>query len=158
MTRHEIHPTMRELDTLRAGLLDEHPDRKSALLTHVEECGRCRHAIDRWSTVIERVQEAHPEHGFVAQQLETRRRTALSGQARTPRSRTAPRFALATAAVLTVGLAVGLLFNLQSFAPAPFNGTEQASISGASDLYAELDFYEWLSQQSLSADTNGNET
>jgi anti-sigma factor RsiW len=149
------HPDNRRLDQLRAGLLDQQPALKSQLLEHLRGCAPCRRqaaAMDELAT-SQRAQ-ADPR---LAQQLRTRRMAALAGHAaRRPQPtavrRLAPAFALATLMAVVIGAGVFLQFNP---APAPQELARSANDT-VPDLYADIDFYLWLSNHPTPDNTDAD--
>lgn len=138
------HPDNRQLDQLRAGLLDQQPALKSQLLEHLRDCAPCRRqaaAMDELAA-SQRAQ-ADPR---LARQLRARRMAALAGH-RAPRPhpaavrRLAPAFALAALLAVVIGAGVFMQFNP---APAPQELAQTAN-DNVPDLYADIDFYLWLS-------------
>ncbi len=150
------HPTVNDLDRLRAGLLDDSPAEKTALTAHLESCASCRSRAVRLREIVTEASEL-PYEPWIEQALRARRVLALSG-----RSSSAPRGlgkqyvwgpAVAAALVLVVA---GL--NLQTLLapPAGSSSAPQAvaqaePANNAPDVYDDLDFYIWLSSQDEAA-------
>jgi ferric-dicitrate binding protein FerR (iron transport regulator) len=135
------HPDSTQLDQLRAGLLDHQPEARSRMLEHLRDCASCRqHAatIDRLVAT-----QRHLPDPRLAHQLRARRLAALAGAApRQPATRRlAPAFALA--AVVAVVIGVGAFLELNS--PRAPQELAQTSNDNVPDLYADIDFYLWLS-------------
>ena len=140
------HPDSIQLDQLRAGLLDHQPTVKSPLLEHLLDCAACRQQTAAMDKLAATQRDAlNPK---LAQQLRTRRMAALAGDAaRRPRPsatrRLAPAFALAM--VMAVMIGVGGFLELAP-APAPVpRDVAQTTNDNVPDLYADIDFYLWLS-------------
>ncbi|HEX9627442.1 MAG TPA: hypothetical protein VGA00_10945 [Acidiferrobacterales bacterium] len=147
-----IHPDADALDRLRAGLLDDAPERRRVLLDHLGGCDGCR---TRYG-VADRVRAALDERmdpPAVSSALRTRRRAALAGAGGRPAAR-APRLALAGAA-LSLLVGIGIFFALEAERPA--EGLPQlASQEPVPDLYDDLDFYLWLAREREKVTDRGN--
>lgn len=134
------HPDDEILDRLRAGLVED-SDTHRQLELHLASCLLCRKRAGRWDevgSVLRKGTDALP-HATGAE-LRMRRRAAFtpSPVRRFPTLATA---AGAAVLVLGVGLATQFSDGWSSRNPAP------PVIEDAPDLYAEIDFYLWLSQR-----------
>lgn len=158
------HPTTIELDRLRAGLLDNDPSAREALMAHLATCDACRQHLDglQLSRKLARHLDAD---AWTTQALRARRLQALAGHASGVRSgfgRYAARYTVwgsATAMALVLVIA-GVNFRTMFSSPAPepttIAGTaEPATAAAQDDVYADLDFYLWLSKQSDAEPSNG---
>jgi anti-sigma factor RsiW len=140
------HPDNTQLDQLRAGLLDRRPAAKSQLLAHLQSCAACRQRAAHMDSLVA-AQRSQPE-ARLALQLRARRMAALAGKsARRPRQtamrRLAPAYALATVVAVAIGLG-GYL----EFTPAPVATPQEVAQTAndtVPDVYADIDFYLWLS-------------
>ena len=147
------HPGNRQLDRLRAGLLDQQPALKSQLLEHLRDCAPCRRQAAAMDTLAAS-QRAQPDPRL-AQQLRARRMAALAGRAAQPPMavrRLAPAFALATVMAVAIGVGVFLDFNPL---PAP-QELAQTATDNVPDLYADIDFYLWLSNHPTTNNTDAD--
>lgn len=144
------HPDSAQLDQLRAGLLDHSPAAKSQLLEHLQGCAPCRQHTAAHAATMDKLvatQRAQPDPRL-AQQLRTRRMAALAGNAaqrphKPATRRLAPAFALATVVAMVIGVG-GFLERYPSPVPAP-QELSQSTNDNVPDLYADIDFYLWLS-------------
>lgn len=141
MNNSEQHPDSRQLDRLRAGLLDDEPLEKTTLEQHLEHCERCRRAYE-WPAGLRTTAVAADE------QLDRLRREAVA----MPSSRLPRRWAPVAAAAALALLAVSLFQLL----PAPDSGAPQVAASSPAgpDLYEDLDFYLWLADHKSSGDSS----
>jgi ferric-dicitrate binding protein FerR (iron transport regulator) len=141
MNKPERHPDTEVLDRLRAGLLDDQPQRKAALEQHLQQCASCRRHQD-WAAQLN---ETVP---LPDQQLDRLRRRALAAPAVKRHHRLLPLAAAAALAIAAVGL-----FHLL---PAPESGNPQVATSNQSvpDLYEDLDFYLWLADHKAPGDSS----
>jgi anti-sigma factor RsiW len=148
----DTHPDTDALDRLRAGLLDDAPAQRQALLDHLGGCDGCR---TRYG-LADRVRAAldgQLESPAVAGALRARRSAALGGAGSRPRSPT-PRLALAGAA-LSLLVGVGIFLALEAERPTD-TLPPLASQEAVPDLYDDLDFYLWLAREREKAANEGN--
>lgn len=155
--KHPDHPEVAQLDRLRAGLLDHDPAAKSQLLAHVRDCVHCRHAMAAMDTLVTSTQ-SQPD-ARLAQQLRVRRQAALAGKAAASRSAQPARYflapALALATVLAVVMGAGVFFGLEPSPPSTPQELAQAP-GDVSDVYADIDFYLWLSNDPATEDSDAD--
>lgn len=134
-----VHPQTADLDRLRAGLLDDAPAAREALLAHLQSCSECQARSALWPRVSAALQPAAAD-GHVGGMLAARRQRALRGQGATRRKPPAVAFAVA-AAIAAIAIGVSTLLHEPDFSETPVAST------GAPDIYADLDFYLWLLEQ-----------
>lgn len=129
----ETHLTDEELDRLRAGV-----EAQPAWASHLSACADCQTRFRRWRGV-------RPVPGAaLAQELQARRAAALKqGQARNGHPRWYYPALAATLAAVSAGL-----WMLLSPAPTAVTIAHQEQAEAVPDVYADLDFYLWLSKQS----------
>ncbi len=150
-----VHPDNTQLDQLRAGLLDHQPAIKLQLLAHLQACNAChRRATDLNRLIAIQRDHADPR---LAQQLRSRRMTALMDGAvqhprRTLTRRLAPAFALATVVAVMIG--IGGFLEINPAPPPP--ALTQTSSDTVPDLYADIDFYLWLSNHPATENTDAD--
>lgn len=150
MNQHEVihnsaHPSSAELDRLRAGLLDDQPAQRTALVAHLENCPECR----RHSQLAQRVGatlDAQVERNLPGLLL-ARRQRALRGQPVERRRRLVPALAVAVVTVIAVGIGVMLRAGPDSSDTVPV-----VAHTDADDLYVDIDFYLWLIENKPSQD------
>lgn len=150
------HPTMNDLDRLRAGLLDDSPAEKTALTTHLETCASCRSRATGVRNIVAAASELQQD-SWIEQALRARRAQALQGRSSSAHRGLGRQYvwgpALAAAFVLAM---VGLNFQAL-FAPPAGTGSppqvvaEAETANNAPDVYDDLDFYIWLSSQDEAA-------
>ena len=128
--RIELHPHAEQLDQARAGLLDT--DTEGAVRAHLARCPECRRQFAMGDAIKQNLAVADTA---LARELRLRRRSAIA-DAQTHASRF-PRWSLAAS---VSALALGMTLYLGWHFAGSHNPTEQ-------DLYADVDFYLWLSQQ-----------
>ena len=138
----QAHPDPAILDSLRAGLLDDHPSEKAALESHLAGCDSCRTQHAAWQQLAETGLD-----GLDAERLRNdlrqARTTALSDAV--PRHHGAGLLPYATAAALLVAVALGL-WNYPL--TGPDSPTATATVAQTvPDIYEDLDFYLWLANQ-----------
>ncbi|MBI3898519.1 MAG: hypothetical protein HY308_09515 [Gammaproteobacteria bacterium] len=142
---HSGHPTSVELDRLRAGLFDNEPTRRTTLQTHLDNCSDCQTQATLWPRVTATLEAATREHGLVARLL-ARRQRALRGQPAETRRRAPMVLAFATLAAMAIGLGTLVL---------PHKNSVDHNVAAAEtepDLYADIDFYLWLSHKESNED------
>jgi hypothetical protein len=146
------HPTVNDLDRLRAGLLDDSPAEKNALTAHLEACASCRSRATRLHDIVTEASELQYEP-WIEQALRARRAQALAGRPSGASRGLGKQYvwgpAIAAALVVVVaGLNFQALFAPPggvTSAPQVVAGAERAN--NAPDVYDDLDFYIWLSSQ-----------
>lgn len=148
------HPASTELDRLRAGLLDREPALRARLLDHIGQCPHCQVRLDVWQTLARGLDSGLDRQPGLTGALRARRRAALAGEgARRPRYSAWLTRGLPLAAALSVMAAVGLTVMVNT-APTPAPAVAQAE--NAPDLYVDLDFYLWLSEQEANRNAPDN--
>lgn len=151
-TPNAAHPGSLLLDQLRAGLLDHQPDTKTRLLEHLRGCPYCRQQAVAMDGLVAS-QRLGPDPRL-AHQLRARRMAALTGA--TPRQptprRLAPAFALAVVVAVSVGVG-GFLELKPAQAPQPLAQTGSDNVP---DLYADIDFYLWLSNHPVTENADAD--
>lgn len=144
--RHRDHPDHAQLDRLRAGLLDTDPAAKNRLLAHLRDCAHCRERAGAMQQLVT-ASRAHPD-AQLGRQLHARRLAALAGNSASSMHKPARRFfapAFALAAVIAMVIGLGAFLELEPApAPAP-QDMAQAPADNVPDVYADIDFYLWLS-------------
>ena len=155
------HPDSTQLDQLRAGLLDHSPTAKALLLEHLRDCAPCRQHAAAHTATLDRLAATQRDQSGprLAQQLRTRRMAALAGgAARRPHQpatrRLAPAFALAAVVAVVVGVGVFLELN-----PAPTPALQeqaQSANDNVPDLYADIDFYLWLTNHPITENADSD--
>jgi hypothetical protein len=139
----DSHPSTLEFDQLRAGLIDHLPAERARLIEHLAACDRCR-SLASWDRVLGALNDATLESGALQSDLQKRRRAALAGRAARRPIRHAPRLAIAAAlAAILVGAGVFLALPRPADTPGPAL-TRNGAVP---DIYADLDFYLWLSRE-----------
>lgn len=145
MNMHETHPDSEQLDSLRAGLLDDDPPLKASIEAHLDTCESCRKRYD-WS--------GHLRPGGLlidpaGEQLNLLRHQAL--KATPTRQRLLP-FAVAAALALVTVVLVK---------PSPQDSQPDTRLAQTSMdteaipvLYEDLDFYLWLTDRKENADSS----
>lgn len=129
--RSELHPHSEQLDRWRAGLLD--PAAERALREHLDRCDDCQHHFAVIRAVTQKLNVADEA---LARELRLRRRQALQ-QADGAAARR-PRYWSLAASVSALALGVALYLGWSQF---------QTPDVPDRDVYADVDFYLWLSQQ-----------
>lgn len=129
-----LHLTDEQLDRLRAGL-DE-----AVWTSHLNACADCQARFHAWRGLCPTADAA------LAGELATRRAHALA-QAHTQTPARHARWHYPALAATLAAVSVGLWMFL-SPAPTALTVAEQGQADVAPDVYADLDFYLWLSQQS----------
>lgn len=140
MNRPDTHPASELLDKLRAGLLDDTPE-KTAIEAHLAHCSDCQRHYDLPSLM-------QTSNAGVDQKLDQMRRQALAAPRVSRTRRLAPLAAAAALALVAVAL-----FNL-----IPIAENDPAQIAGNSSevpaLYEDLDFYLWLADHKDPGDSS----
>ena len=132
MNRPDQHPDTELLDQLRAGLLDDDPQRRSGLEAHLEHCEQCRRRYD-WPAALA---GGDSQTDQLNERLDRARRRALA----TPPGSALRRFApLATAAAIAL-IAILAVNQWQQTQPTETQvaGTGNGEIP---EVYEDLDFY-----------------
>lgn len=129
----ETHLTDEQLDRLRAGL-----DEQAAWGSHLGACAHCQAGFHAWRGLCPAAGAA------LAGELAARRAAAMTqAQARNAHPRRHYPALAATLAAVSIGLWMFL-----SPAPTTLTVAEQGQTEAAPDVYADLDFYLWLSKES----------
>ena len=136
------HPDLKQLDMLRAGLLDDASDEKAILEQHLAECSACRAEYGQWQRLASIMENPLQETSLTGD-LQRARQMALA--ARTATSRWSSAIPYAAAAMLLIAVSAGILTlpNGQITSPAMTTQTAQT----IPDTYEDLDFYLWLANQ-----------
>lgn len=148
------HPDDVALDKLRAGLLDDHATR-----THIEACAACQQRLTVWDRLAHQFQTTTSLDSGLARQLHDRRRMALAGRVSAPATasrRWAPQHLAMAATVATVAIGVGVFFALDRNLPDTTPETLVTQANGAPDIYADIEFYLWLTKEGLIENSGGN--
>ncbi|OGI43299.1 MAG: hypothetical protein A2150_06650 [Candidatus Muproteobacteria bacterium RBG_16_64_11] len=149
------HPDDQTLDRLRAGLLDDNAD----LRAHVEACAVCRQRLAVWDRLARHLPASTSPDGALAAQLRARRQTALAGLSAgraTGERRWAPQYLAMAAAVTAVAIGVGVFLALDHDGPDASPDTLSAQAERPTDIYADIDFYLWLTKEGLPDNTAGD--
>lgn len=133
------HLTDRQLDELRAGMLDEYPADREALRAHITDCAVCAARLGLWDQTK---QVLGIEHSGVRHALRARRAAALAGNATVDSRPVRWGLPMALAAgVAAVALGLGVLVY-------PPDNTDSGQLAATTadepDLYTDIDFYLWL--------------
>jgi len=142
------------LDKLRAGLLDDR-----AAHAHIETCTVCRQRLAVWERLANHLQAGDSPDSALDRQLRDRRQAVLAGRigrAGAAAWRWTPQYLAmaATVAALAIGLSAFFAFDL--LAPDDTPDTLSAQADGTPDVYADIEFYLWLTTEGLSESVNGN--
>lgn len=139
------HPDPEQLDQLRAGLLDDQPDVKTALESHIGQCLPCQSLLNSWQQLGPGALGPRLNPGLLGHSLQQARQQALG----IPGVRRPFTFIpYATAALLLIAVSIGF------WAVQP--GQQELTLVTADQnqdipgLYEDIDFYLWLARQ------NGN--
>ncbi|MBI5613270.1 MAG: hypothetical protein HY942_09440 [Gammaproteobacteria bacterium] len=149
------HPDDATLDRLRAGLLNDNADVRA----HVETCAFCRQRLAIWDRLARALPAGSLPAGALADQLRVRRQAALAGLAtgRTSDARRwAPQYLAMAAAVTAVAIGVGVFLALDHDGSDASPDTLSAQADRPTDIYADIDFYLWLTKEGLPDNTAGN--
>ena len=133
------HPDREQLDRLRAGLLDDEPDTRAALEAHIEGCPDCQASLQGWQQLGPDALGPAIDTTRVEAGLRQARQVALASTGRRRPMRYAT---LATAALLLVIVSAGLL----TLNTGQQQNTMQAT-AGVPEIYEDIDFYLWLTDQ-----------
>ena len=128
MNRHDTHPDSEQLDSLRAGLLDNDPELKAGIETHLGSCTACRKHYDLAGHLLP---------------------GELPVDTRPSRHRLLP-FAVAAALALVAVLLVKP--SLQD--DPPDTRMAQTAQETTPVLYEDLDFYLWLADHKGNSDSS----
>lgn len=129
--RIELHPHAEQLDQARAGVLDA--DTEAAVRAHLAQCPECRRQFAMSDAIKQNLSATDTA---LARELRLRRRSAIA-DAQTDTSRFPRRWSLAAS---VSALALGMTLYLGWHFAGSHNPAEP-------DLYTDVDFYLWLSQQ-----------
>ncbi len=149
------HPDDRALDRLRAGLLDD----TTELRAHVEACTVCRQRLAVWDRLARALPAGISPDGTLAAQLRVRRQAALAGLATVHApgaGRWAPRYLAMAAAVAAVAIGVGVFMALDRGGSDTAPNALSVQVDRPPDIYADIDFYLWLTKEGLPENTPGN--
>ncbi len=140
------HPEPEQLDRLRAGLLDDHPEEKAALESHLAGCVICRERCN-WQLLQPAALGPDLDSDALQQALSNARRRALQAGRQRHHHGFIP---YASAALLLIAVSIGVWTLL------PDNGNQQQMAAQDTrmvpDIYEDLEFYLWLANQK----ENGN--
>jgi hypothetical protein len=145
MNMHETHPDSEQLDSLRAGLLDDKPQLKSDIENHLGSCASCQKRYDLAGCL----QPGRLPVDMPAEQLDRIRHQAL--QPRTLPQRLLP---IAIAAALALVTVVLVKPSLQDRDSAPATRMAQTPLEATPVLYEDLDFYLWLTDHKENSDSS----
>lgn len=144
------HPDPIEIDRLRAGLLDDDPPARAAIIAHLEGCAACRRREALWSHLLQALDAASADRGAAAA-LASRRQRLLREATGRRTLVVRPWLAIAAAiAAMVIGVGAALVIDARS------PDTTQTAQAPAPDLYADLDFYLWLMHQHAHAPASPN--
>ncbi len=150
------HPDDATLDRLRAGLLDDNAD----VHAHVETCAVCRQRLAVWDRLARALPAGSLPAGTLTDQLRVRRQAALAGLPAAGRAtgerRWAPQYLAMAAAVTAVAIGVGAFLALDRDGSDASPDTLSAQAERPTDIYADIDFYLWLTKEGLPENTTGN--
>jgi len=142
MNMYETHPDSKQIDSLRAGLLDENLSLKADIETHLDQCASCQ----KYYNLAGHLLPGKLPVDTPAEQLDRIRQQSL--EARAHRLRLLP---FAAAAVLALVAVVLVKPSLQN--TAPDTRIAQTSVDSAPVLYEDLDFYLWLADHKENSDS-----
>jgi len=149
------HPDDRALDMLRAGLLDDARD----LRAHVEVCTVCRQRLAVWDRLARALPAGISPYGALTEQLRARRHLALAGRSAGHASggrRWTPQYLAMAAAVTAVAIGVGMFMTLDREGSDVSPATLSAQADRPPDIFADIDFYLWLTTEGLGENASGN--
>lgn len=149
------HPDDRALDRLRAGLLAD----SATLRAHIEVCAACQQRLTVWDRLPGHLQAGAPPDSALARQLRARRQAALAGRAGgcvSDERRWAPQYLAMAATVATLAIGLSVFVTLDRLGPDATPDTSSTQADGASDIYADIDFYLWLTKEGLIENTPGS--
>lgn len=144
------HPTTAMLDRWRAGLLEESPAQRDAIVAHVHDCAVCQQQIGLWSQTVETLEHGTKDAATTSR-LRARRHRALRGMTPPPSRRIRPLLALA-AAVTAIAIGIGAFLYMGQRTGE--NAVVATNESG--DFYADIDFYLWLLEKQAHPDAPPN--
>jgi len=146
------HPDLELLDRLRAGLLDDRPDEKSALADHLAHCAACQAQFGSWEQLAPGALGPVIDPAALRRDLRNARVRALDSGTVRHRHALAP---YAAAALLLIAVTVGIWTGQNWLQPQP-QMTAQATHE-VPDIYEDLDFYLWLAtQKDTESDTHND--
>jgi len=126
---------------LRAGLLDDAPDRRALLERHLAGCRTCREQAAPWQKLASRLGATLEPAGLPADLRRARQSALTTATRHTPRALVP----YAAAAALLIAVIVGILGLPAGPLHAPHKATQTAQ--AVPDTYEDLDFYLWLANQ-----------
>lgn len=130
----KTHLTDEQLDRLRAGV-----DEQALWASHLGACTQCQARFHAWRGL-------RPAPGdALAGELAARRAAALT-QAQTGSAH--PRWYYPALAATLAAVSIGLWMFLSPVAPTTVGVADRGHTEAAPDVYADLDFYLWLSKES----------
>ena len=139
------HPDPEQLDRLRAGLLDDQPEEKTTLESHIEHCPACQSQLNSWQQLDPDALGPRLNTGSLGHSLQQARQQAMSN-AGAQHSRTFMPYA--TAALLLIVVSVGVWMAQPEHQDSSLKMADRSQeVPG---LYEDIDFYLWLAGQ------NGN--
>lgn len=145
MNTHKTHPDSEQLDSLRAGLLDDNPQLKADLEAHLDHCSSCQQRYDLAGHLhAGKLPVVTPDA-----ELGQIRHQALETHPGRPRHLLA--FAVAAALAL---VAVVLVKPALQDTPPPDTRVAQTPQKITPVLYEDLDFYLWLADHKENSDSN----
>lgn len=146
MNTHKTHPDSEQLDSLRAGLLDDDPQRKADIETHLNHCAACRQRYD----LAGHLQPGRLPVAAPGAELEQIRQQALETRSARPRRL----FSFAVAAALALVAVVLVKPSLQDTPPADTRVAQKTPQEITPVLYEDLDFYLWLADHKENSDSS----
>ncbi len=138
------HPDLEQLDRLRAGLLDERLDEKSALEAHLAHCASCEAQFGSWEQLGPGALGPALEPLALKRDLREARTRALNSSTPRHRHALAP---YATAALLLVAVTLGVWTGHNWLQTQPQPQLAAQAAHEVPDIYEDLDFYLWLANQ-----------
>ncbi len=153
-TLSNLHPDDVALDRLRAGLIED-----DAARTHIAACAACQQRLTVWDRLADQLQTHSAPDSGLARQLRDRRRMALAGRVARPiavRQRWTPQYLAMAATVATLAIGLSVFVALDRNAPDATPDTSVAQANGAPDIYADIEFYLWLTKEGLIEGSGGN--
>lgn len=136
----ELHPQNEQWDALRAGVTT--PEETRALTAHLTQCPACA-ARSGFAATIKATLDRPIDDDKLGRELRLRRRHVL-----THAPERSPRRLSLVAGVAALALGITLYLGWHTDVPI----SQQASTQENNDVYADVDFYLWLSEQGQHAD------